>query len=159
MGQCNLWLLWWWDTSLQLHGAWLQDWSMGRGPDSSEQLCNPPGPSCVRAATFHANMRPTPSLAWDSPKGFCRFIPDSFWRGSLAVTINLAGLSICLKHVEGPSSLEAPLKLGIVPGSAFCWTCQQSKCVGLQCLQAHWFQFKVSESGRMPFLLPGVLLF
>lgn len=41
-------------------------------------------------------------------RGFYRFISDSFWRGSLAVTINLAGLSICLKHVEGPSGLEAP---------------------------------------------------
>lgn len=51
-------------------------------------------------------------------------------------SLNPAGLNIRLKHVEGPSGLEASLELGTVPGSAFHWTCQQSKCVGLQRLQA-----------------------
>lgn len=62
---------------------------------------------------------------------FSNAIPDSFWRGPSAVIINPAALNICLKHVAGPSGFEASLKLGIVPGSIFHWTCQQSKCVGL----------------------------
>lgn len=69
-------------------------------------------------------------------RGFCNAIPDSFWRGSSAVIINPAGLNICLKHVAGPSGFEASLKLGIVPGSTFHRTCQQSKCVGLERLHA-----------------------
>ena len=42
-----------------------------------------------------------------------------------------AGLNTCLKHVEERSDLEAPLPLGIIPGSVLRSTCQHSNCVGL----------------------------
>ena len=42
-----------------------------------------------------------------------------------------AGLNTCLKHVEERSDLEAPLPLGIIPGSVLRSACQHSNCVGL----------------------------